>query len=55
MNATDHSIVCPVIWPHSEGPTAIHNTPAVVLANGKCLVGATPPEQFLQGLAAASR
>lgn len=33
----------------------IHNTPTVVLANGKRLVGATPPEQFVQELAAASR
>jgi len=28
----------------------INNTPTVILANGKRLVGATPPEQFLQEL-----
>lgn len=33
----------------------IHNTPTVVLASGKRLVGATPPEQFIQELAAGGR
>ncbi len=32
----------------------IENTPTVFLANGKRLVGATPPEQFLEELEAAS-
>ncbi|MFZ7310970.1 DsbC family protein [Comamonas jiangduensis] len=32
----------------------IQNTPTVVLANGKRLVGATPPEQFLTELDAAT-
>lgn len=33
----------------------INNTPTVVLANGKRLVGATPPEQFLQELQNSGR
>lgn len=33
----------------------IQNTPTVVLANGKRLVGATPPEQFLADLDAGGR
>ena len=33
----------------------IENTPTVFLANGKRLVGATPPEQFLEELEAASK
>jgi len=33
----------------------IQNTPTVILASGKRLVGATPPEQFLQELEAGGR
>lgn len=33
----------------------INNTPTVVLANGKRLVGATPPEQFLEELEKGGR
>lgn len=34
---------------------AIQNTPTVILANGRRLVGATPPEQFVLELDAATR
>jgi thiol:disulfide interchange protein DsbC len=34
---------------------AIQNTPTVFLANGRRLVGATPPEQFVLELDAATR
>lgn len=33
----------------------INNTPTVVLASGKRLVGATPPEQFMQELEQGGR
>ena len=33
----------------------IHNTPTVFLGNGKRLVGATPPEQFIEELDASGR
>jgi thiol:disulfide interchange protein DsbC len=33
----------------------MNNTPTVILPNGKRLVGATPPEQFIAELDAANK